>query len=180
MAVNPVPEYCRYLLDPIVGTTMLELGNKKSGKDTYKTYFESLGIRHVSVDINGLDGALPLDLRQPLNLGQFDMVTNFGCTEHVVNNQEAVWRNIHESVKLFGVLICMCPLPGDWWWHGEWYPTEDFYNQFAARNDYEIEIMQVGREYPNRNLDVRMVKTRDDPFVAPNFDTLFYNQMRPR
>jgi SAM-dependent methyltransferase len=180
MDLNPVPEYCRYLLEPMVGDSMLELGNKKSGDLTYKSWFTAQGIRHVSVDINGLDGALKLDLREPLNLGQFDMVTNFGTTEHVVDNQYQAWKNIHEAVKLGGVYIGMCPSPGDWWWHGEHYPSMDFYRQFADLNGYEIEHMAIGREHPNRNIDVRLRKFIDTAFTMPDAGTLFYNQMRPR
>lgn len=177
---NPIPEYCHHFFYPIVGTRMLELGNKKTGDITYKAYLTALGIDHVSVDINGLDGALRMDLRNPLNLGQFDMVTNFGCSEHVVDNQEAVWRNIHEAVKVGGVYIGMCPAPGDWWWHGNWYPSWEFYVQFADRNGYKIEHIGIGREHPNRNVDVRLLKVKDLPFTMPDADTLFYNEMRPR
>jgi len=180
MVVNPIPEYMNHFLYPLVGNRMCELGNKKSGDNTYKAYFESLGFEHVSVDINGLDGALRMDLRKPLNLGQFDMVTNIGTSEHVVDNQEAVWRNIHEAVKVGGVYIGMCPSPGDWHWHGQWYPSQEFYKQFAERNGYRIEHLAIGREYPNRNVDVRMVKVSDLPFTMPDDDTLFYNEMRPR
>jgi hypothetical protein len=68
------------LYDPLVGTSMLELGDKQDAGRVYKPWFESLGFRHVSVDINGLNGALPLDLREPLNLGTFDMVCNIGTS----------------------------------------------------------------------------------------------------
>ena len=180
MAINPIPDYCEHFLYPLVGDSMLELGNKKTGDVSYKSHFEKLGIRHVSVDINGLDGALRLDLRKPLKLGQFDMVTNFGCSEHVVDNQEAVWRNIHEAVKINGVLICMCPMPGDWWWHGIHYPHMAFYEQFAAKNGYLIEHMEVGRMAPTRNIDVRMKKYCEIAFTMPDNHTMFYNEMRPR
>eukprot|EP00438_Fugacium_kawagutii_P000717 Skav211036 [mRNA] locus=scaffold1434:73496:78361:+ [translate_table: standard] len=54
--------------------------------------FERLGFRHTSLDINGRDGAVVVDLSRmkptarPLNvslLGHCDVVTNFGTTEHV-------------------------------------------------------------------------------------------------
>src|SRR6185369_5643655 len=51
------------LFDPLVGSSMLELGNKKKAAGdavfTYKSVFKSMGFRHVSVDTNGLDGAMP-------------------------------------------------------------------------------------------------------------------------
>lgn len=159
---------------------MLELGNKKTGDVSYKSYFTSLGFEHVSVDWNGQDGALKLDMREPLpDWEPFDMVTNFGCTEHV-EIQAPIWESMHRLTKVWGVQIHMCPSPGDWWWHGNWYPTAKFYLQYAERNGYDIEHMGVGREHPNRNLDVRMVKVKDLPFTMPDADTMFYNEMRPR
>jgi SAM-dependent methyltransferase len=159
---------------------MLELGNKKTGDVSYKSFFESIGFEHVSVDWNGEDGALPLDMRLPLpDWEAFDMVTNFGCTEHV-SVQEPIWESIHRLCKVGGVYIGMCPAPGSWWWHGEFYPTEEFYRQFAALNGYQIEHLAVGREYPNCNIDARLRKVADKPFVMPPYDLMFYNEMRPR
>ena len=78
---------------------MLELGNKRNTpRHIYKAFFEARGFRHVSVDINGSDGALRKDLTEPLGLGTFDMVSNIGTTEHVSEGdyagQVACWRNI--------------------------------------------------------------------------------------
>lgn len=166
-------------MEPLHGGTMLELGNKKNPDGLYKDWFVSLGFEHTSVDWNGLDGALPLDLRQPLDLGQFSMVTNIGTTEHV-SEQEPVWRNLHEAVELHGVLVCVTPSPGDWWWHGEHYPTEDFYREFAHLNGYDIELLFVGNPEPRRNIYVRMVKESETAFQMPDPALIFYNQQRPR
>ena len=113
------------LLNPLVGASMLELGNKVKGDLVYKKLFESLGFRHVSVDMNGKDGALPKDLRQPLKLGTFDMVTNFGTTEHVApgdrDGQTACWRNICQAMHMGSVLVSnrkiLCAV-GQFEWHG--------------------------------------------------------------
>ena len=158
---------------------MLELGNKKTGTYTYKQYFEEMGVEHISIDWNGKDGALNLDLRKPIDLGQFDMVTNIGTTEHV-SIQEPVWRNIHNAVKVGGVLVSHGPLQGDWWWHGEWYVTEDFYKIFAEENGYRIDVMGIERDRPNRTLNVRMTKTEDKPFTMPPMSTIYHNKQRPR
>ena len=178
--MNPVPEYCRHFLFPLVGNRMLELGNKKTGDVSYKSWFTAQGIEHVSVDWNGQDGALSLDMRKPLpNWEPFDMITNFGCTEHV-DIQEPIWESMHRLCKVGGVIICMCPSPGDWHWHGTWYPSWDFYVQFAERNGYRLEHIGIGREHPNRNIDVRMLKVKDLPFTMPDAGTIFHNEMRPR
>jgi len=175
---NPVPEDEQVIIWPLVGKTMLELGNKKNANGVYKTYFESVGIDHTSIDWNGEDGALKLDLRVPIDLQPFDMITNIGTTEHV-SDQKAVWENIHNLTKIGGVIASLTPLEGDWWWHGEWYPRAEFFEQFA-KNGYEIQYMDIGREYPNRNLCVRLKKVTHNDFIMPDADTFFYNKMRAR
>jgi SAM-dependent methyltransferase len=165
---------------------MLELGNKRNqqfanaGKSpySYKHYFESLGMDHTSIDWNGLDGALKLDLREPLSLPPFDMITNIGTTEHV-DNQEGVWRNIHNLCKVGGVIASWTPLEGDWWWHGVYYPRPEFFEQFKE-NGYEIEMLDVACEYPNRVIRARLKKIAHNDFWMPADMTIFHNKMRAR
>jgi hypothetical protein len=135
----------REILNPLVGKSMLELGNKRKGDMVYKAVFESLGFRHVSIDMNGSDGALPFDLREPLDLGTFDMVTNFGTSEHVSVNdydgQVACWQNIVNATHDGSVLVSVTPRPNvsRWSRHGRWYPEEEFYNLLASLNGFEAE-----------------------------------------
>ena len=156
------------LLTPLDGiTSMLELGNKRRSPShkPYKAAFERMGIRHVSVDLNGEDGALPLDLRQPLNLGRFDMVTNFGTSEHV-SEQEPVWRNIIEACGK--VLISMTPFTG-WENHGIHYPTREFYEELAKLNGFKIEKLEE-HNWPVRGvlLTMRAHRIKDQPFTMPD------------
>ena len=167
--VFPNRSWERKILNPLVGSSMLELGNKRKGDLIYKHVFESLGFRHVSIDTNGLDGALALDLRKPLNLGTFDMVTNFGTTEHVSVNdnkgQEACWKNILEAMHVGSVLVSVTPLPGAprWSRHGRWYPTIAFFEELGGMNGLEVE-----RAYTDQNLVyARLRRVEDAPFVMP-------------
>jgi hypothetical protein len=164
------------LYTPLVGSSMLELGDKVGGGRAYKPYFESLGFRHVSVDTNGNHGALPLDLRKPLNLGTFDMVTNMGTSEHVSEDNFAgqieCWRNILAAMHVGSVLICDTPSPGYWINHGTWYPSTDFYRALAAQNGLELErlatILWRAEEVRGRKVThARMVKREDVPFSMP-------------
>lgn len=159
----------RELLNPLVGDSMLELGNKRKGNMVYKDVFERLGFRHVSVDMNGKDGALRLDLRKPLELGTFDMVTNIGTSEHVsernFDGQIACWRNIVKAMHLGSVLVSITPLPGSpkWARHGRWYPTLEFFDELADLNGLDVE-----RSYTDSNLvyaRIRRIQYR--PFVMP-------------
>jgi len=181
-AINPLPLHEENVLFPLVGKKMLELGNKKTGgvAATYKEWLSSnYDVDHTSVDINGLDGALKLDLREPLDLGQFDMVTNFGTSEHV-SSQEPVWRNIHDACVVDGVMCGATPFPGDWHWHGDWYPTMEFYEQLAELNSYRVEVLMIAQEKPTRNIYYRMVKLKDSDFVMPPLDTIYHNTIRPK
>jgi len=159
----------RKLYSPLVGESMLELGNKRKNKMLYKDVFQRLGFRHVSVDMNGLDGALKLDLRKPLNLGTFDMVTNIGTSEHVsqhdFNGQIACWRNIVEAMHIGSVLVSIGPLQGSpkWLRHGRWYAQPQFYRELAELNGLEAE-----RIYADSNqVYARLRKTEQVDFIMP-------------
>lgn len=159
----------RKLYTPLVGDSMLELGNKRKNKMLYKDVFERLGFRHVSVDMNGLDGALRLDLRKPLNLGTFDMVTNIGTSEHVsqhdFNGQIECWRNIVEAMHVGSVLVSIGPLKGSTKWlrHGRWYAQPQFYRELAEMNGLEAE-----RVYADSNqVYARLKRIEDAEFQMP-------------
>ena len=153
------------LLNPLVGTSMLELGNKRNSKlsQAYKYYFTRVGYRHVSIDLNGQDDALPLDLCKPLNLGTFDMVTNLGTSEHVAD-QVAVWHNMMCAMHIGSVLCCATPYPGDWSWHGRFYPLADFYRELAKRNTLTVERLYEIGSAPRRMIFARLHR---DFMLAP-------------
>lgn len=167
------------VIAPLIGSSMLELGNKKkAGGDrhfTYKSVFQSLGFRHVSVDTNGLDGALNLDLRKPLNLGTFDMVTNIGTSEHVSEDnwdgQVECWRNILGAMHVGSVLVSIGPKQGSWPNHGTWYAQEDFYEDLARLNGLTVEKLYASSDRgPHRapphlqQVYARLIRVEDKPF----------------
>ena len=176
------------LYQPLVGKRMLELGGKvnpQAGWTTYKSYFESIGFEHLSIDWEGEKyGALNRDLRKPQwpEFGcEWDMVSNMGTTEHV-SDQRAVWENIHMLTRPGGVYVGQTPYHDglSWWWHGDWYPTEAWYHAFAALNGWEIERLYKGREVPNQNLYCRMTKRESRPFECPDLGLIVRNVRRPR
>lgn len=169
------------LLNPLVGNSCLELGNKKNGPFIYKEAFEQLGYRHVSVDWNGENGALPFDLRHPISLGTFDLVTNFGTSEHV-DSQEGVWQNMVSACHDGSVLISTVPIPGgkDWWWHGIAYPEQAFYVALAALNGFEIERLYTVGDVGRRMWFARLRKVGPPtPFCMPTGE-IYNNVIRAR
>lgn len=168
------------LYQPLVGDSMLELGCKINAPHTYKAFFESLGYSHTSVDWNGLHGSLKRDLREPLGLGVFDLVSNIGTTEHI-DGQEGVWRNVVDACGVGSVFVSTTPMPGgeDWWWHGNYYPSEGFYALLSALNGFEIERLYLSGIEPRRMWFCRMVRREVKPFVMPTAG-MHYNEMRNR
>lgn len=154
------------LYQPLVGDSMLELGGKINAPHTYKAFFEALGFRHISVDWNGEHGAKRMDLRKPLDLGTFDMVTNIGTTEHV-NGQSEVWRNVLEAMHVGSVLLSTTPMPGDWTWHGFWYPDDTWYRHLCIENGLEIERLYLTGEAPRRMWFLRARRVDAVPFSMP-------------
>jgi len=174
--LNPVPDFVWKYYQPMGGVkTMLELGQKKTVSIgiTYKDYFESIGLEHTSIDWGGKHGAIKRDLRKPLwsEFGQFDMVTNIGTTEHVTN-QAMVWENIHNMTKPGGWVVSHCPYPGNWPGHGMFYPTREFYAQFAELNGYKIEKIGEDSPSPKTVLQARLLKLNDKPFIMPDQSTI--------
>jgi hypothetical protein len=130
---------------------IMELGNKKNSSGLYRDWYQSRGGRYLSTDINGKDGAIAWDIREPMpddisRVIPVDIVTNFGFTEHVQDRQAECWANIHAMVHpAFGQLSCVLPAPGGWKRHGvakgfpgRWYPHPLFFEKFAELNNYTI------------------------------------------
>jgi hypothetical protein len=168
----PTPEFM--MLHPIEADwRMLELGNKMNRRGTYKNWFEAIGVDHTSVDLNGRNGALRKDLMLPLELGKFDIVTNFGTTEHVAV-QKPAWRNIAEACGR--VFVSTTPAPHTFVRHGRWYPTTAFYQEFAALNGFRIERMERFEVGTNKVIiAVRMVRVLDKQFEMPDESLIFDN-----
>ena len=179
---NPVPVWLRDFYEPLGNVRlMIELGNKVSGGRSYKEHFEALGIEHISVDWNGKDGALKLDIRELIPIEEVnpsgrraDMVTNIGTTEHV-DPQYHVWKNIVDWIAVGGVLVSSTPLPGDWHWHGRHFPAEDWYRDFCDANGFEMEMMEVRSKAPRRCICMRALKVSEVGLV--HFpDGMFINE----
>lgn len=187
-------EYIQFINDAVQaagfgstqGLRMCELGNQHIRKSaskhtkakTGKEYFTNLGYRHTSIDWNGQDGALPLDLTQsiedPSLVGQFDVLTNSGTTEHVTD-QYACFRNLHRLVKPGGVLVHLNPMTGSWPGHGIHYYTFDFHLRLAAACGYQIlkqsDISAKGEQC--HLVCVGLRKPSDKPFIErPDFERI--------
>jgi hypothetical protein len=86
------------LLSPEKPYKMLELGCQNIYGDAFETtygsiakdFFKRLNIEHTSWDVCGCQGSEIVDLRLDINVAekvQFDVITNFGTTEHIENTE---------------------------------------------------------------------------------------------
>lgn len=155
------------------GLLLCELGNQRYRGKPAKLMYESLGVKHTSIDINGFDGAIPLDLdfAVPKTFEtSFNVITNYGTTEHV-NNQYSVFKNIHVMGKNNCVVLHGVPLVGNWPTHCRYYYSKDFFTGLINVCSYELidlRIFTTGQYRRPRNLLACVLrKVKDIPFVSP-------------
>jgi hypothetical protein len=163
-----------YNLPSIQGLTMIELGNQHLRDDfipgkkamVAKKWFTAMGIKHISIDLNGKDGALKHDLSKPMINFSAEIVTNFGTIEHV-KNQFQVFRNIHNATALNGVMIHTVPEVRSWIHHCCYWYTDKFFKNLADICGYKI-ILLERRNRGNRKILVCAVfkKIHDTEFTS--------------
>lgn len=180
-----IAECAHITMGDFSGRTMLELGNQHiSDEDrracpgilekTGKQYFENRGVKHVSIDLNAEDGALPIDLSQPIGRPEwrhsFDIVTNAGTSEHVepLEAQYECFRNIHECLRPGGIAVHIVPSAeglrdkGRWRNHCNNYYSREFFDMLAAHNGYRV----VSFQFSDELILTCLQKTEDRPFMA--------------
>ena len=157
--------------------SICELGNQLTfKKETGKKYYQNKGVKkHISIDLNSKDGALPLDLDFPLPfslLKGFDLVTDYGTIEHV-NNQFQVFKNVHDICKKQGLMIHIIPSIGSAKGHGRYYYSEEFMNELGKACGYKI--IKVDRytedqseKVPNPLILGIFLKEKDNEFISEN------------
>ena len=108
---TPFQKHARYILNK---------HNKKINTSEFlsaKDFYFSIGFnKYKSIDASGKYESLIFDLNQNLVdkykfKEKFDLVTNFGTSEHVFN-QKSVFQNIHNLTKNNGYMIHILPFEG--------------------------------------------------------------------
>jgi hypothetical protein len=158
---------------------MCELGaqNIYEDGDYYGTiakhYLQRYGVEHSSYDILVHQECEFIDLRKPIAndlKGLFDVVTDFGTTEHVEGNYYEANKNIHDMCKVGGLIIRENPLTGNWIGHGHNYLDEKFYIDLASKNNYEILELCIeaamGNFVDGNNVCVVLRKTSESEFMS--------------
>src|ERR1700730_6654162 len=121
--------------------------NVLAGAPLAREFWTWLGLNYASIDIDGSPGSIPLDLNYdevPTDLvGKYDVVTNFGTTEHVANQVQA-FKIIHDLAAVDAVMLHLVPaggMPN----HGLVSYNPKFFWMLGRSNGYRIVLMTMSR-----------------------------------
>jgi hypothetical protein len=168
----------------LAGCRLMELGSQQmycvpgiAEGSPAKDWFKAQGVKeHVSVDLNAQHGAVPVDLSKavphPEWLGAFDLVTDFGTSEHVGPGLEALYHcrgNCHDWCRPGGLLLFMNPKTGHWPGHGYHFFTMEHYLRLATACGYRVlEISEhptLGNSIDGWQIHAALQRTVDAAFL---------------
>jgi hypothetical protein len=115
--------------------------------------YEALGIEYNCLDTDGKHGALTMDLNFDVvpegHKGQYGLTTNFGTTEHLINQLNA-FKIMHDFTKAGGLMFHDVPFHGHVN-HGFFNYQPCFFESLARFNSYEILglWLQLSRAMPS-------------------------------
>lgn len=132
-----------------------------------KQYFTALGYNHTSIDLNGREDSLVIDLRYPISdseydlLNKFDFTLDIGTVEHI-DNQYMAFKNIHDMCKVGGIFIHVLPRENYWMGHCRYKYNIDFFEKLASYNNYEIMTLKIEDD---KDIFCSIKKTNSDNFM---------------
>lgn len=179
-------------LPNLEGKTILELGNKGNRNGLYRDdYLKAGAISYHCTDLNGLDGAIFVDLRsesaakqikEATGIESFDIVTNFGMSEHIPV-QRTFYQCVHNLGHVGSVFVHWTPrarMFQEHGYHGSIFHAEDnFFDKLIIANNYKAISPPKFAAEVNRIVTCVLQKQEDTPFVwEPGFRELFwYNKL---
>lgn len=114
-----------------------------------RVLYEALGLTYHCVDVDGRVGSLVLDLNfdsaPAEHIGRYDLVTNHGTSEHLLN-QYNVFKLMHDFAKPGGVMVHAVPFTVHLD-HGFFNYQPNFFECLARYNSYEILGLWVGPDW---------------------------------
>jgi hypothetical protein len=121
------------------------LEHQRSDAPDARAFWEWLGYRYAAIDVDNSPGVLELDLNfddaPPQHRGRYDLVTNFGSTEHVANQMNA-FKVIHDLTAVGGVMMHHVPCQG-MFNHGFVSYHPKFFSLLAQSNRYQYVYLNV-------------------------------------
>src|SRR5262245_49655545 len=122
--------------DKTIETIFNGTSPKRDAQPAFYSIFGADSYRSIDLTDPRADHAIDLNRPLPQDIGRYDVVTNFGTTEHVFNIGQT-FANIHNLLKVGGIQIHTLPAYG--------YIDHGFYNihpcvyvDMAGANAYDI------------------------------------------
>lgn len=152
----------------------------------------SCGMDYIALDIFDYEATILFDLNSDAvpddMVGQFDLVTNLGTTEHIIGQHNAM-RVMHDLAKVGGILYHDLPM-GGYFYHGYFSYNPLYFHHIAAANGYEIVFRHFSKVpanspylheaseelkahgwpdagYHDIGIEFIFRKMRDEPFATP-------------
>jgi hypothetical protein len=137
---------------------------------TARVFWQWLGLKYACIDIDGSPDSIPLDLNfddAPRDaLGKYDLVTNFGTTEHVANQLNA-FKVIHDLAALDGLMLHFLPAQG-MFNHGFINYNFKFFWMLARSNNYKCVFSDYAQAREQYSLPQNIVEFIRETNVLPD------------
>jgi hypothetical protein len=153
--------------------------NFKHSSFIMKYFYEHLGMSHTSIDYNGKDGALSLDVREDISTiidKKFNYITNIGFSEHVgendiednlLKNQYSFFKNMHDLGDDNCIYYHCVPLERYWYKHGVCDYTLSFFKNLCDACGYKIINGPFIEDYhPEKQASIFFKKIDTKPFIT--------------
>ena len=166
MGIGAAPQVLLAKLDLPSAFKVCEFGSQEfRGLGTAEDYYRKLGAgAYTSIDING-QATVTADLNRPLSLGLFDLVTDWGTSEHIFD-QGQVWRTRHDLTRTGGVMALELPFQG--------HPDHGFYSihpglirAIAKSNNYLILVLETPEAPTGLRVLAALQKSASGPWRNP-------------
>ena len=135
-----------------------------------KSFYKAIGFEeYACVDADGNNDSLLFDLnliiKDEYNFNKkFDLVTNFGTSEHLIN-QKNFFENVHNLTNQNGYILHMLPFEG-YINHGYFNYQPAFFYDMATANNYEI----VGFWYYSERFSLNFFHYKGRHYIPLNYD----------
>ena len=134
--------------------------NVLAGAPLAREFWTWLGFSYASIDIDGSPGSIPLDLNYdevPTEfIGKYDVVTNFGTTEHVANQLQS-FKIVHDLATPGALMLHVLPTSGGLN-HGLVSYNPKFFWMLGRSNGYKIAFMTMGQSERNSGLPENLLE----------------------
>jgi hypothetical protein len=135
-----------------------------------RDFWQWLGFKYACIDIDGSPDSIPLDLNfddaPSDNIGKYNLVTNFGTTEHVANQLNA-FKIIHELTAIDGLMVHFLPAQG-MFNHGLVNYNLKFFWMLARSNHYKSVWADYDQALEQYNLPLNIVDFIRETNPEPN------------